>query len=348
MKYIKGYDSLRAVSIILVLSSHLGLYALLPQYDYIQERIWPIISGTTGVQIFFTLSGFLITKILIAEKGKYNSIDFKNFYIRRFLRLLPPLVIFYVAILFLMNAHQIASTKIGFLYSIFYLYNFVPKTYYTSELGHTWSLALEEQFYIIWPILIHFIQKKKMLLRIITLMIILCFVSYYVLDYFKMNDNYYMMRFFIPAVAPILIGSYFSILLQSNLEKWKNFFHENKKIFIYSILLFIFPLYGFAFLLKFAFIFQSIGIGLFLSWIFFNQESRTTTVLNKPILNFIGKISYGIYVYQGLFLTTGPSGELWIQQFPQNILLTVGIAILSYFLLEQPILKMKKHFVRSK
>ncbi len=149
MKYIKGYDSLRAVSILLVLFSHLGLYGLLPENDYIKDRVWSIISGTTGVQIFFTLSGFLITKILISEKNKFGNIHFKNFYIRRFLRLLPPLIFFYTTILFLMSTQQIQATKIGFLYSIFYAYNFVPKTYYTNELGHTWSLALEEQFHII-------------------------------------------------------------------------------------------------------------------------------------------------------------------------------------------------------
>ncbi len=163
-----------------------------------------------------------------------------------------------------------------------------------------------------------------------------------------MNDNYYMMRFFIPAVAPILIGSYFSILIQSNLKKWKSFFSQNKRIFLYSILLFLFPLYGFAFLLKFAFIFQSVGIGLFLSWVYFNQESRTTFYLNTKLLNFIGKISYGIYVYQGLFLTTGPTGELWIQKFPQNIILTFTTAILSFYIIEKPILNMKRRFVRNK
>src|SRR5471030_2238740 len=102
MKYIRGYDGLRAISILMVMSSHLGLFSLLPNNDYIQNRLWLIISGTTGVNIFFTLSGFLITRILVQEKLAFKKISFKNFYIRRFLRLLPPLIIFYIGIFFCM------------------------------------------------------------------------------------------------------------------------------------------------------------------------------------------------------------------------------------------------------
>ena len=83
---------------------------------------------------------------------------------------------------------------------------------------------------------------------------------------------------------------------------------------------------------------------MFLVWVLYNQENRITILLDNKILNYIGKISYGLYVYQGLFLGTGPGGNLIIQQFPLNIGLTVVIAILSYEFVEKPILTLKSRF----
>ena len=84
MKHIKGYDSLRAVSIILVLLDYLNLRHFLPDYDFIKVRLWMLISGSTGVLVFFTLSGFLITKILLNEINEFGNINFKNFFLDDF------------------------------------------------------------------------------------------------------------------------------------------------------------------------------------------------------------------------------------------------------------------------
>lgn len=120
MKYIKGYDTLRAFSIILVVASH-----LLPAgYEFYNTRLWIVVSGTTGVQIFFTLSGFLISTLLLKELKKKGKINLKNFFARRFLRLLPPLILFYLLIAIFMLKGDIQSTLVGYLLSLFYVYNF--------------------------------------------------------------------------------------------------------------------------------------------------------------------------------------------------------------------------------
>ena len=143
MRYIKGFDTLRAISILMVVVAH-----LLPSgYEFYNSRLWIVVSGTTGVQIFFTLSGFLITTLLLKEIARTGRVNFKNFFARRFIRLLPPLVIFYVLVGIFMIEGSISSTWIGFVFSMFYAYNFVHHDYYTVELGHTWSLGGEEQFY---------------------------------------------------------------------------------------------------------------------------------------------------------------------------------------------------------
>lgn len=341
MKYIKGFDTLRAIAILLVISSHLGLYHWLPENDYLRKRVWLLISGTTGVQVFFTLSGFLITRLLLHELEEYKTIFFKNFYIRRFLRLLPPLILFYTAIALFMWMDEISNSPKGFFFSFFYLYNFVPKSLYTIELGHTWSLALEEQYYLIWPFVLYYFSTKK-IYQLIIYILVGCILAVYILPKFQFSNNFNVERWFIPAVAPIIIGSFFAFINHIKEDFYSTYFQNEKKLLLTAILLFLFPLYSP--LLSLSFIAQSIAISILLIWIVYNQSSKLTSILNTKTFSYIGKISYGLYVYQGLFLTTGPAGEMWIQKFPQNILLTFVTAILSYHLLEKPILKFKKKF----
>lgn len=343
MKYIKGFDSIRAISIILVISSHLGLYMHLPKNEFSKERLWLLLSGNNGVQIFFTLSGFLITMILLAEQEKFRTISLQNFYVRRFLRLLPPLIVFYLVVFVLMKANLIENDIHAILYSIFYVYNFVPNNHYTGELGHTWSLALEEQFYLFWPIIIKFILKKQVVILLILSIILLCLISIHIYPMYSVFNNYRVERWFIPAIAPVLIGSYFAILKNNQLSKWQIYFNSSsKRLLFIGVVLSLFPLYSPY--LAYSFLFQSIGTGALLVWIMNNQESHVIRFINYKPLSYIGKISYGLYVYQGLFLRTGPGSDLWIQQFPQNLFLTLSVAVVSYHFLEKPILLLKNNF----
>lgn len=345
--YIKGFDTLRAYSIALVLLTHLGVIEFLLASE-IGSRFYLLFCGGTGVQIFFTLSGFLITRILMNEKEKFGGINFKIFFIRRFLRLLPPLIIFYAVIAYLMYFRLIHTTQVGFLFSFFYLYNFVPiNPHYTIELGQTWSLAVEEQFYLIWPFVLNFIKKYLNIIYLIIAIVIICIVAHYLLPGITALENFKTSRFFIPAVAPIMIGSLFAILNQKNEQKWSVSFHENKWILTLFIVLFIFPLYSPSSLSKLYYMAQPIGISIFLLWILYNQKSRLTSILNNKYVNYIGKISYGLYVYHGLFITKGLTGNFSFQNFPYSIILTFAVAIISYEIVEKPILRFKKRFTRK-
>ncbi len=344
MTYIKGFDSLRAYSIILVMSSHLGLKAILPKYDFIQDRFWGLISGGMGVNIFFTLSGFLITTILYMELIKTNRISIKNFYARRFLRLLPPLVVFYSAVAIFMHEGLIGSSLIGLGYSIFYVYNFVPNWYYTGELGHTWSLALEEQFYIIWPFVILFVRSQRTLIALISSLILICIVVVWILPEVTVFANYNLGRWFIPAVGPVLVGSLFAIINIRLKDKWTQLFKGNKKVLVLILLLLTYRLYSPVVLFPAGIVITASGVALLLIWVSYNQSSRFVLILDNRLLAYIGKISYGLYVYQGLFLRTGPGGDFWIQQFPINLLFTFVTAVVSYHLLEKPILRLKSRF----
>lgn len=332
MKYIKGFDTLRALSIAMVVLAH-----SLPSFWLQEHRIWRLISGDTGVLIFFVISGYLITSLLLREKEQTGGINFKKFFARRFLRLLPPLVILYMAILILMMLGVIQETYIGLTISIVYLYNFVPNKFYTAELGHTWSLALEEQFYFTWPFIISFFRNQKKLIYLgfsAVVLSILFLLFIYPIDFM---GHFHANRWFIPAISPIMIGAMLAISKDKILDAFSNGIVQ----FFAFVVLFSSPLYIPASLLIISPIVQSFGIAFLLLLIISHQNTSLVKILNNPVSSYIGKMSYGIYVYQGLFLRTGPGSDYWFQQFPQNIILTLVCAFLSFELLEKYFLKKK-------
>jgi len=355
MNYIKGFDGLRAMSVLMVVLTHLGIREMLPDTPFIKDRLFELFAGVTGVNIFFAISGFLITRILLREKSQTGKISFKNFYARRFLRLLPPLLVFYAIILLMMNFGWLKSSLSSVLLSFFYLYNYCPYSIYNSLIGHTWSLAVEEQFYFIWPFIVAYVSLKK-LLRIIALIIaaslcIFYFITYLAIEYngvtYTLNSWSWAHRWFIPAVGPIMIGAGVSVIIFYNLYSFKKWLVVRQTPWI-SLILFCCPVYLPSFLFSAFPLIQAAGVSVFLAWIYHHQQSGITHVLEWKPLSFIGKLSYGIYVYQGIFLGTGPRGKnLWIQQFPQNVCLTLALALLSFYLLEKPMLRLKRHFIST-
>jgi len=352
MKYVKGFDGLRAISIIFVILNHLGSYLLLPRTNFFQQRVWPLFAGGTGVNIFFVLSGFLITRILLTEMEVNGSISLKHFYIRRALRLLPALLIFYMIIAALMLGHLIQSSAPSFFYSFFYLYNFIPAGLQVPELIHTWSLAVEEQFYLTWPLILTLINSKKAF-YIGVFLICICILAKIILPIIQVpvgdhslpfTDVYRTGTWFIPAVAPIIIGSIISIAVFNDRGICESIRGNFRFCLLLSLLLFISPIYLANPFSEYIYIIQSLGVALLLAVLLLNPEAMVSRLLGVGVLAYIGKISYGIYIFQGLFLRNGPGGKLLIQQFPQNLVLTFICAIFSYHFVERPILRLKEKF----
>src|ERR1700744_1941475 len=138
--YYPFLDGLRAFSIISVLAGHfLRKSPLLPYVD-----------GGVGVTLFFLISGFLITTILLKEKVKFGKVSYKNFYIRRSLRILPVAYLFILVLLILNRVFSLNITTSQFLATSFYAKNFQwPTDWYSA---HFWSLSIEEQFYLLMPL----------------------------------------------------------------------------------------------------------------------------------------------------------------------------------------------------
>lgn len=171
-RYISGLDGLRAISVLAVILYHLHI-------DWID-------GGFLGVTVFFVLSGYLITDILVNEFEKNGKINFKTFWVKRFRRLIPALVVMLVSIGTWITLFQrdflvglrgeilAAFTYISNWYYVFQEHSYFTKFAPPSPLQHMWSLAVEEQFYIIWPVImliaLTFVKSKGKLAVFILLL----------------------------------------------------------------------------------------------------------------------------------------------------------------------------------
>ncbi|WP_019120411.1 acyltransferase family protein [Brevibacillus massiliensis] len=152
-RYMAGLDGLRALAVLAVIAYHLHL-DLAP-------------GGLLGVGVFFVLSGYLITDLLVAEWAKNRRLDLKDFWLRRFRRLLPALLVMLIAVvlwLALFNLPQLIALRRDILSGVLYVSNwwyiFHQVSYFEqfgppSPFGHLWSLAVEEQFYLLWPLALY-------------------------------------------------------------------------------------------------------------------------------------------------------------------------------------------------
>ena len=172
IKYFKNLDGIRAIAVLMVMLSHF-LTPLHSKFNILQQLLnKSSMLGQLGVSLFFVLSGFLITRILLNTKEKKQY--FKNFYVRRILRIFPLyylfLILFYYIFPFILDTEIPKFSQQ--LYYFTYLQNFAI-TFKWDSVGpiHFWSLAVEEHFYIFWPFIIYFFKDNKVI-RIIILLIV--------------------------------------------------------------------------------------------------------------------------------------------------------------------------------
>jgi peptidoglycan/LPS O-acetylase OafA/YrhL len=155
MSYEPALDGLRAVAIVAVMIYHAN------------ERLLP--GGYLGVDLFFVLSGYLITRLLSEELSINGKVSFFDFYIRRFLRLTPALwtlLVFCVALA--VASHRRVSSLVSVAIAATYLMNWNRAFHWASQglLPHTWTLSIEEQFYLLWPLAFVFIRRYRPLIWI--------------------------------------------------------------------------------------------------------------------------------------------------------------------------------------
>lgn len=351
LKHIIQIDGLRCFAVLGVVFAHYIVSHL--DNDTIRK-----IPFGSGVNLFFVISGYLITTILLNKKNDIEnktttiSKEIKNFFAKRTLRIFP---LYYLIILFLF-IFSYNEVQEYFIYLLTYTTN-MYMTFHNTYIGsrtHLWSLAVEEQFYLIWPFIVFFINRKYFLSIISVLIILSLFSKFYFLNYtsYQLGSN----AFLISCFDSLGMGALLAYLQLYNLTLFERIL--NKKVLlgliISYIILFIFPkalspstislFENFANSLIYFFI---VGIAAQ------NKFNGITKFLleNKTSL-YLGKISYGIYIihnfmpdlFYSFFARKLPPTDHYSIKVFYWIFLTILVASISWFLIERPILKLKKHF----
>lgn len=341
MKRIRQLDAIRGLAVLAVFvhntdiypSLHLGLIAA---------------NGWMGVDLFFVLSGLLITGILVDTKT--NEGYFKNFYARRCLRIWP---LYYSAILFMFvvvpllgasEAQLVFSARSSpwWAYPLF-LQNFlVPvPTMATGLLGVTWSLAVEEQFYLVWPLVVRYCSESQ--LRRIALVVI-C-VSPVLRLYLSLHKVIIYSNTFC-RLDGLMAGAFLALIVRSSK------FLPSKYLTVAWSTLFISVALALALdtlhLRWIVFSFVSLAAVSFVYLGLFSKQRFLQAILTNRLLVYIGTISYGIYVLEKIPLDV--IRALHLERYPLIAFLitaaaTFILAVLSWNLLEKPCLKLKRLFV---
>ncbi|WP_118818167.1 acyltransferase family protein [Haemophilus influenzae] len=355
IKYRPEIDGLRAIAVISVIIYHLN-------------ENW-LSGGFLGVDIFFVISGFLITGIIITEIQQ-NSFSFKQFYTRRIKRIYPAfitvmaLVSFIASAIFIYNdfnkLRKTIELAIAFL-SNFYLgltQGYFDLSANENPVLHIWSLAVEEQYYLIFPLILILAYKKFReikVLFIITLILffILLATSFVSANFYKevlhQPNIYYLSNLRFPE---LLVGSLLAIYHNLSASKQASKQASNVIAILSTLLLF-----SCLFLMNNDIAYIP-GITLILPCIFTALIIHTTSqnniiklCLSNKVIVFIGKISYSLYLYHWIFIAFAYyiTGEKQInnQSIAIVIVLTIIFSVLSYYLIEQPIRKSKLNFKQS-
>ena len=353
IQHLPALDGLRGLAVIGVLLFH-------------DDRL---LGGYLGVDLFFVLSGYLITSLLIAEWASSQTLDLKAFWIRRARRLFPALfaLLAFVALhaLFLAKPKELARIRYDGLATLFYVANwrtiFEGRSYWDlfnapSPLEHTWSLAIEEQFYVLWPLFVYFIFRvfkgSSRALGIACAALSLLSAGAMSLLYTLSPEK--SARVYMGTDtrgAAILVGATLACALATRKEAFSN--RGVRVLDIFGLAGFLlmgaawFKLDGQSPLLyRGGFWLTELCVLLLIACASQDRRSLVARILSNRLLTLAGLVSYGLYLWHWpvfVILTPERLGFSGIGVSLLRFALTIGISILSYRYLEQPI---RKHGLR--
>lgn len=340
---IPSLDGLRAISVILVILVHLRV---------------PYVPEIHGVLTFFVLSGFLITWLLLKESGRSGDVSIKDFYARRALRIFPAFYVFWFIHLGLYLASRgIPTHRVWFDYltAFFYVSDYrLAFTHVRPVLSHTWSLSVEEQFYLIWPWIFMLFQHDLRKLTRILVGIIAAVYAYRIVLFFVFHvGDDRLHSTFDGRADHLFIGCLLAVLLKRGVlnNVWSAITSRvGAPILTLAALVASIALnerfhYQYKYLVGFSI--DPLLIALFLVQVVALGDAWLWRWLNWPIVRYVGRVSYPMYLYHGLAndlaLRAFRGRTLWLIA-PAAIAIGIVFASTSYFVVEKPFLRLKSKF----
>jgi peptidoglycan/LPS O-acetylase OafA/YrhL len=348
-------DGLRGVASLLVVVYH--------NFGFINYFFF----GWLGVDLFFVLSGFLITGILLKTRHSPNYL--KNFYLRRILRIFPlyylTLIVFFVffplfKITSLPIEYYIQNQQWFWVYLQNWLFIFYPPQTSIVSLHHLWSLAVEEQFYLLWPFVVFLFKKPNNLSYLLIALLMAVITLRFILWNFQIENLAYFNLYTFSRIDGICIGSLLSVLREVNYKAINRYF----TLIVLGLAALNFVFYFFNRQNQFYYPYLAIAgyttFAIIFGLLVNEGVEGGNTVINKilsfSLLRFFGSISYGLYVFHWpLYLLLAPGLEKWFIDHKTFIdaslaasliatALSVLLAYLSFHFFEKKFLLLKKKF----
>lgn len=337
--YLPALDGLRAISIAMVLFSHLIIYS--PHHPVARRLATTM--GATGVSVFFVVSGYLITTLLLKEEARTGRVDLRQFYIRRALRIFPAAYTFQLALLALTLLGVIAVPWHDAVASVVYVRNIVGRAH---ETAHLWSLSLEEQFYFFWPALFLWTPRHRRLRVAVAIVAAVVVWRSLLVEAGAVHAGHLYQRTDL-RMDTILLGCAMALVLAR--REWRDALARLAPRWL--------PLLGAPLLVGVAYWAEGLPLGgrleatgvalviaMLVHWVLVHRDAAAAAMLRRPAFVLVGRLSYSLYLWQQLFL--GPrEGPLATLRTPLlGLALALAAAVLSYHLVEQPVLRLKARF----
>jgi len=345
-------DGLRGVAIALVLVAHFtqSLVAAGAAQKGGPIAVMYDSYGGLGVTLFFVLSGYLITGLLVREAATSGAISLPRFYLRRALRILPPLGLFLLVLAVCASVGLISISARDFVSAGLFLSNYrlVGTTGHAPFLGHIWSLAIEEQFYLFWPALLVFLGLRRT--RGFAVAVIALMPLVRIALYFTFPATRYVIETRPQGCADrLMYGSLLALAeVTPGIERVLRRALASAVVPVLAAVHFLVvsPLLtarlAGAYRLPIGISSEALAAAIVIAWVLRHPAARLTTWLESRALVALGMLSYSLYLWQQPFLSIA-NKSAW-GRFPSNLLLCFAAAIVSYLLVERPLMALRRRY----
>ena len=329
-------DGLRAISIFLVLLGHAS-----GTNGFVRVNLGIGDYAHLGVVVFFVISGFLITRLMLSEHAKNGYVSLKLFYARRAIRLFPAAYTFIAVVCLLWVAGIVHLQSGDIWHAVTYTVNFAPER--SWQVGHLWSLSVEEQFYLIWPCTVVLLGLRRAGWAAVGA-VLLGPVARAGAWLLLRGTPYRDLEMF-PMVADSIAMGCLLAMVGGWLERkswYLRLFRPAYSAGLLALILLTNRYMGYTVVSVFGSSVINASLAVLIHRSVYCSRDWIARGLNWKPIAFVGVLSYSLYLWQQLFLNRNSAA--WINGFPQNLVFAVVVALGSYFLLEKPLLKLRRRF----